>query len=465
MGNSILQHLVKAKSGLMLLEDFESQDFLTDQGWTLLNGAPKITTNAAFSLAHSFIMDLSYPLIQRSFTSNFQWSAGYFLDDATQTVTAFNPFMQWISVAAPATYGLGVHNPTSAANYTALIAGVPTATAVVRTTGWHKFEFIYNPGTITITLKIDGVVVYTAPFGGLNFTQVKVGARTFVGATAFGYFDLIQVTSGTDITFVQLPVDNAAFNGATATLYDAAGAVLVGPQTTNGTFTALATLAVAQQPFVGSLSATKPNGSSPLFRSPNLTFSAGDVWIYNSFNLGRRVPAFSKGRATMRSDLEATSGVNQTLFYYSRDTVRMTFTSLTDDQVQELQRWWGFAKDGGVFSAAIDDDECYLGKIAVDTVPDAATFTVNSGVGLNRREKLMLTKLNGQTFEVTEVLTVAGAVVTPKRKLLEGYPVGAQVRSSYYWPFVISVDQTFEPQLIDAKLKRWNCTISFKESL
>lgn len=463
MGNTILQHLVRAKSGLMLLEDFEAVDFMSDQGWTLNNGVPTTSTSIFFSGVKSLAMDLTYPQIQRSFSTPFRWSAGYFFDDATQTVTTFKPFLQWISTAPAGTWGLGVANATSTGFYTKIVNGVQTATAVARTNGWHKFELGYDGSDVV--LSIDGVVVNTSATAGLNFNIVKVGLQTFVGATAFGFFDLIQVTTSKIITFTGLPFITGAPAGASGTLYDAAGAILAGPTVTTGTYTVDVTALVPQQPFLGSFASSKADGQRPLFRSPVLTFSAGDIWVYNNFDLGRRVPSFKKPRATNRADIESSAGVNQSLFYFSRDVVGLTLSDLIDDQAQELQRWWGFAKDGGIFSAAIDSDETYLGRVTVDSGSNASSITVDSAVGANRNSKLMLTVANGQAFEVAEVLSIAGSVITFKNKLLQNYPVGAQVRHSYYWPFVISTDMDFSPALINPKLKRWTAMINFKEAL
>lgn len=462
MGNTILQHLVKAKSGLMLLEDFESTNFMGDQGWLLNNGVPTTTTSIFFSGLRSLIMDLTYPQIQKAFSTPYQWAAGEFFDDASQTVTLFKPFMQFISVAAAAIWGLGVDNSVSTGFYTKIVNGVSSASTVARTNGWHKWEILYDGATVI--LKVDGTTVSTTAIAGLNFTILKVGLLAFSGATAFGYFDLIQVTSSSILTFKNLPSIGGAL-GSSGTLYNSAETVLAGPTQTTGTYTVDVTTLVTQQPFVGSFSATKTNGVRPLFRSPSLTFCAGDVWVYNNFDLGRRVASFSNSRPENRSDMESTGGVNQSLSYYSRDIAGLMLTDLTDDQKDELKRWWGFAKDGGIFSAAVDDSDVYLGKVSADTGTNPTTFTVNSTVGANRNARLMLTRLNGQTFEVAEVLSQTPTVFTIKKGLLENYQSGDQVRSVYYWPFVISTDMSFTPLLTNPKLKRWSVTINFKEAL
>lgn len=453
MGNSIIQNMAKNTDGLLLLESFESVNFMADQAWTLINGVPVTTNVVAFSGLRSLLMDLTYPLIQKTFTS-FDFSAGYFFDDAAVPPTAIEPFLVWEN-SGGGVWGIGVRQATSLGFYTMIINGVLTATAKIRTTGWHRFAVVRIGGLAQLT--IDGVAVGAAT-ASTTFTKVRVGARVVAGITAFGYFDLIQVNASPFFNVGQL---NA---GQVMTLLAADGTTLIA-SAPSVAGTASVNVSALDQPFVGIVKVSRPDGINPFFYAAAQSLAAGDLWNLNVFDLGRRVPAFKKARAAARTDLEASSGINQSLFYYSRDIVSMTLSSLTDDQAQDLQRWWGYAKGGNAFSAAIDSDEVYVAPLLADTTTGATITVPNPANGANRNAKLMLTRANGQAFSVGEVLSIAAGVITFKSPLVQKYLIGDQVRNSYYWPSVISTDMSFEPMLIHPKIKRWTVTISFKEAL
>lgn len=464
MGNTIIQSMSRGQNGLQLLENFESQNFLGDQGWQVVNGVPTTTNVVAYSELRSFQLDLTYPKIKKTFTTPFRWSAGWFFDDPAQTITTFNPFIQWQSIAAPATWGIGVNNAISTTNYTMTVANVQSASPVVRTAGWHRFEILHDEFFDEVRLKIDGVLISTLAFPGLNFTVLFLGVNTFVGATAFGYWDLIQVTKSAYIKFTNLAPASLA-QGALSSLYLTDGTPVSLNDTVVGGVVFVAPLYPINVPFDGYFVFSKTDRVLPLFRGPVQSFSGGDVWNYHEFNLGRRVSTFMKTRKAMRTDLEATSGINQSLFYFSRDMVGLTLTDLTDDEQQSLQRWWGYAKSGNVFSAAIDSQDLFVGKLTLATGGNATTITLDTTAGLNQKSKIMLTRANGQTFEVAEVKSIAGLVVTLQQALVEGYEIGDQVRHSYYWPFAITTDAAFMASLTNTKLKRWTAMISFKEAI
>lgn len=464
MGNTIIQSMSRGQNGLQLLENFESDNFISDQGWQLVNGVPKTTTSAAYSELQSFQLDLTYPKIKKVFATPFRWSAGWFLDDPAQTLTTFNPFIQWQSIAAPATWGIGVNNAVSTTKYTMTVNNVQVASAVTRTAGWHRFEISYDESFSDVRLIIDGSTISTVVIGGLNFTVLFLGVNTFVGATAFGYWDLIQAARSPSIRFFNLaPASLTA--GGTFSIYNDAGVLIAGPGGIVGGTITQGFVYPLNMPFDGYFAFTQPNDVQPKFRGPIQSFCVGDVWNYNEFNLGRRVSTFRKTRKASRSDLESTSGINQSLFYFSRDMVGLTLSDLTDDEQQSLQRWWGYAKSGNIFSAAIDSQDVYVGKLTVATGGNASTITLDTTAGLNRKSKIMLTRANGQTFEIAEVKSIAGLVVTLQQALAQGYEIGDQARHSYYWPFAISTDAEFMAMLTNTKLKRWTAMVNFKEAI
>lgn len=463
MGNTILQSLARNQNGLMLLESFESVNFAGDQGWTVLNGTPTISNVVAFSGNFSLIMDSSYPQIQKLFTTSFAWSAGYFYDDAAIVAGGFKPFILWNDPVGPKLFGLGVDIATSAGFYTKIVSGASSATAVARTTGWHRFQYSYQASISTLELRIDGTVVSSTVIAAVAATQIRVGASAFAGAPIFGYFDLIQVALTPLLKFSGLTV---ATPGDFVTLYDSTGAVISQGNESNGSLQLFAGL-ILNQPFDGFITVAKYGSATPrpFFQGSLQSFCVGDEWTLSTFDLGRRVGSFGKPRQASRSDLESTSGKNQSLFYFSRDKVSLTLSDLTDDQVQTLHRWWGNAQTGAVFSAAIDSDDLYYAKLTANTAGPASAITVASVAGVNKNSQLMLTRDGGTATEVAKVLSAAVTTINFVANLLEQYLIGDAVRHVYYWPFCITTDQAFEPRLINPKLKRWTVTISFKEAL
>lgn len=457
MGNTILQSQARNQSGLLLVESFESTNFASDQGWTVLNGAPSISNIVSFSGLFSLIMDSSYPQIQKTFSSAYYWSAGYFYDDASVVGSTFKPFIIWKDSVAVLTYGLGVNDAIMAGRYIMKNgSGADTSTGVLRTTGWHRFEFYYNLATTTLNLKIDGVIVKTQVVT-FNPTIIQVGASAFTGTPIFGYFDLIQVTRSPFFEFNELD------NGQVVKLFSDAD-VLLGTATAASNVATIDASAV-NQAFAGYVTITTKQGIRPFFQGGVISYASGDKWALNVFDLGRRVSSFGKPRMAARSDLESTSGKNQSLFYFSRDKVSLTLSDLTDDQVQTLHRWWGNAQTGAVFSVAIDSDDLYFQKLTANTVGAATSITVASVAGVNKNSQLMLTRDAGIASEVAKVLSAAATTITFTAALLEQYLIGDAVRHAYYWPFCITTDQAFDPRLINPKLKRWTVTISFKEAL
>lgn len=437
----------------MLNESFEAADFMAVNGWSLLSGAPTPSNAAAYDGFYSLPMDSSYPLISKTFPAPyFTWCAGYFLDDATQTASTYKPFIQWISTAA-GVYGLGVDNSVSTGFYTVVKLGLSFPTTIARTTGWHRLE-IKNTGS-AIDFFIDGISAGVG-VGAVTMQTVKVGAAVAAGAPAFGAFDLIQIAYSHRLTV------NRLTDGQAVKLYQSSG-TLIGSATAAGGQVQIDPTAI-NQPFDGYMTITRPDGLRPFFYGPTLSLAAGDSWGLETFDLGRRVASFQLERETRRDDKEATSGKDESLFYYARDKVSLTFSDLTNDQRLALERWWGLAEDGSVFSVAIDSDDTYKNTLAADAISAPSSVTANSSVGVNRKSKIRLRRSNGLTSEAAQIATVAGAVLNLTVSLLQEYLAGDEIRHAYFWPSAKTLDKSFKPTLTNAKLKRWAATISFKEA-
>ncbi len=454
MGNTILQSLPRITDGLITRESFESVNFLSDQGWTILNGVPDTTNTASFDGLQSFIMDSSYPQIQKEVTTGFAYGVGYFLDDSTQTTSTFKPFIIW-QTSGGQVFGLGVDNSVSTGFYTKIINGVASATTIARASGWRKFWITASAPNV-ITLSVDTTTAATSTWT-TALTKTKVGAYVYTGTPAFGYFDLIEINVSYLVTVYGLSP------GQAVTLYDSTGTSI---GTGTATSESVAISASGQvSPFDAYIAITRTDGIRPYFRTPVQAFSAGDDYMFNVFDLGRRVPSFGLDREANRDDKEATSGRNESLFYFSRDKVQLTLSDLTEDQHHLLSRWWSTASQGQVFAVAIDSADTYIGKLSAIPVIGAGTAVVTSAVGLNRGSRIFIKQADDVAFEAAKVASISSTTLTLERDLLNSYAVGDAVRNVYYWPYCITLDKMPALKLTSAKLKRWSMTINFKEAL
>jgi hypothetical protein len=454
MGSTILQTLPKITDGLLLFESFEVQSFPTDQGWTLLNGTPQISSDVAKEGLKSLKLDTSYPELEKTFTA-FKYSAGWFYDDAAAVAGGFTPFMRWIT-STPATFGLGVDLATSVGFYSKVVAGVTSATAVARSTGWHRFEIVDNSTAGTRVLKIDGTTVSSTGFVG-TLVKVRVGVSVYAGAPAFGYFDWIQVAVSTDITV------NGLSNSQLVQIYTSAGALVASSPAAGPS--AILDVSSQDSPFDGYIKISRPGGTIPYFRSAVFSMSAGDDYSLCVYDFGRRPSGFDVREASARDDKESNTGVNQSTYFFSRDIVSMTFMDLTEEQKEALYSWWQLAKRGEVFSAALDNGATYAGELTANVAYGSAAATLDSVAGVAKGQALSFKSSSGNRREIKKVASVAGLVATMESAFCADFQDGDQVRDQFYWPYAIATDKTLQLGLSNLKKKRWTATIVFKEAL
>lgn len=461
MGSTILQSLPQRVEGLKLFESFESANFTVDQGWTVVNGTPSISNAVARQGLRSFIMDSTYPQIQYTTTAAYYMSAGYFYDDASVVGSTFKPFIIWQDTVAALIYGLGVNDAIMSGRYVMKNgSGGDSSTGILRTTGWHRFEYIYLTATGTLKLLIDGVVVKTQVVV-FNPKVIKVGASAFTGTPIFGYFDWIQVMASPFISVYGLDA------GQKLSVYDTTN-TLVGTAAVAASGHADVDCTGINAPFDGSLVITKADGVRPYYRSGTLSLSPGDTFLLNVYDFGRRPTMFDPKPTAVRSDTESVFGNNQSVFFNDRDTVMISFTDLTEDQKNDLQRWWTTAKRGEIFSVAIDQDQIYLARTtAAPAAPvyPTGTLTVDTIIGANKGAHLMAYTSGGRIREHVQVASATGSILTLTAPQAEAIEADMLVRALYYWPYCITKDKTLNWTLTNVKLKRWTVTLTFKEAI
>jgi len=454
MGSTILQTFPRVTDGLLLFESFETINFTSDQGWTLLNGTPQISPDVAKEGLKSLKLDTTYPQLEKTFTA-FQYSAGWFYDDSAIIAGGFTPFMNWLS-STPATFGLGVDLATSTGFYSKTVAGVTSATTVARTTGWHRFEIVDDPTGVTRTLKIDGVSVSSVARVG-TLVKVRVGVSVYAGAPAFGYFDWIQVAVSAKVRVGGLTA------GQLVQIYTASN-TLVGSATATGNSVSIDTTS-QDSPFDSYVKVTRPGGTLPYFRSSVFSVSTGDDYLLSVYDFGRRPSGFDPREAALRDDKESNAGINQSVFFYSRDVVTMSFMDLTEDQRQALYAWWQVAKRGEVFGVALDNGACFIGKLTADTSFGSAAAVLDSVAGVAKGNPLSFKSTSGNRREIKKVVSVAGSTATMESEFSADFKSGDEVRDQFYWPYALVTDKALQISLSNLKKRRWTATVSFKEAL
>ncbi len=455
MPGTILQTLPKFSDGLLLFESFESFNFMQDQGWALSNGVPTTSNAAAKEGLRSLIMDLTFPQIQKT-TTSYKSAAGYFLDDASVVTGGLTPFMIF-QTAGGNRHGIGVDLAVSTTHYTKMVGGVRSATGVARTSAWHRIS-IDAAGGVNFDLKMDGTTVSSPELASVSFTKIQVGTEDYSGTIAFGYFDWIQITSTASVSFSGLQA------GQVATLYTAAGSS-IGTAAVSGS-TATISIPTVDSPFQAFVLITRTNGTTPYYRSPVQSFSLGDTYTLSVYSFGRKPSAFAPVPVAERQDKRSISGKNQTTFFYGLKHLSIGFTDLTEIQKNELERWWSTAQTGDTFSVALDSASIYLSSLSADiTGPGVSTFTPASAAGITKGSVLSFRNTSGSYQDTKTVTGVSAGVVTVDTPFTFKFLAGDQVRSLYYWPFVLTMDKTLNITLGNLKQKRWNASITFEEQL
>ena len=460
--STILQLFGQQSSGQLLFESFESPSWLTDEGWSILQGNPQASNFFAFDGQWAFQLDNTYPIINYQSGTNYTDGIAYFFDDPTQTATTLLPFALFINAAA-VTMGLGVDCSVNTGTYTYINeAGVHHDSYVVRTAGWRRFQCQVAPGG-GYELLIDGVVVYTdATFGAPNEIQLGTLAGN-TGAPIFGYFDDVQLASGQNLT-VQGPS-----GGALAYLYDQDWNLI--SQSATATPTVIPLGGSANYPFSGRVMVTQSDGLTPAFYSPIQDFFGGDVWALATFDFGRRPSTVDPVPTPDRADVYSSSGQRQSTFFYSLEKVRMSVTDLTQDQ---RNLWLGFfatIQQGLQFGVAIYSHKVFLGALCNAAVVPA-TFGNNqvqliATRGVNIGARLVLTSATGAGRQICKVTAVNAStgVVTFADPLLYNFSDGDTVRALFYWPTARTLDKVAGVRLSTSSRLRWDVSMAFEESL
>ena len=468
---TILQSLPQRRDGLMLMESFESANFMMDQGWTLINGTPSTTQSVAKEGLSSLVLDATNPLILKDFGSTpFLYCAVWFYDDATQTATDYQPGLRIIDPVNHHNFFTGVWNSNSTTNYTP--GNIP------RTTGWHKFSFVYDSSGGNVFHYIDNVLAFTdTSYPGLAFTQFEIGdINTASTGTAFGYMDWVQICADQFLTLYGL----APGQWLNLVAQEENGGVITAQVQGDGAGQAQLDISGLDFPAQGYLWVGQPpNGSMLFFQSDMLNLSAGDIYLLAVYRFKtldgtpRRATMFTPLAVSTRNDVMAVAGARQSVFFYDVDKMTLSFRALTDGQKNELLRWWTTVKRGATFGIAIEENDIYLDytQQAVTAFPNGQLVLASPAIANALGKVLTVQSVDGEIKENVKVKSLAFDplsdyyTATLDLPQAEAVAAGLQVKALYYWPFAWSTDKALSVVPEDARSKKWNVSFAFQEQI
>lgn len=466
---TILQSLAQRVDGLLLFESFESSNFMLDQGWTLLNGAPAQSNNVSKDSLFSLALDSTCALIQNAPGGNFSFAAAWFYDDATQITAQCIPALMVKDSGNTAIVGLGINNAVSTTFYCALTsAGNWIATAIPRVTGWHRFSVgQVQANDSNLRLFIDNIDTGFSIVSSSVLNEIQVGCQANTG-DGFGYFDLVQICLSSAISIQNLTDPQGATiicPGSVPQALSSSGAAVIYAPFLDFPVTAYlvvnAVVQVGSQDFPG----------APIYQSDIMEFSGGDTWFLNRFRFGRRPSSITPQPMSSRNDLLAVDGQKQSAFFYDNDIVTLMFSDLTEDLKNQLLAWWNSAKRGEVFSVSVEENDIYLdftqgavsafpiGQLLLAYPPPGpgAPLTVQSADGTIKENVVA----GSSSYDPVGGLWTLN-LQAPQSQAVAA---GLQVRALYHWPFCTANQKQLQVTPSNVKVKRWHVQISFQEQI
>lgn len=464
---TILQSLSTRREGLLLLESFEAPNFMLDEGWSLLQGAPTRTDMVAKEGLFSLEMNATWPAIKKILDQPFQCSTVWFYDDASETGTLYSPRVQWINTSNGDAFMLGVDNAIDPGYY---MQSSPSGTGPLfsfpRSTGWHRFTVKHYPALNRMELWIDNVRCLAVTYTAGSLDAITVGSYNAVDTT-FGFFDWVQVFSDPYITIYNLEVAQFA-----QVVLSSGGAIIV-KQAEQANGIGQVDVSDIDFPAQGYLQVLNGrvffNGDRPFYQSDMQTLNSGDIYLLNLYRFGRRPTTLSIPPLAMRNDIKAVGGPKQSVFFYDQDQVSLTFRGLTEDQKDDLTRWWTTTKRGETFSVAVEESQIYLDftQAAVTAFPNGQL--VLAAPAPTPGQRLAVESSDGYIKENVKVASVSFDnntgfyTATLDKPQAEAVLAALQVRHIYYWPFATTNVKSLAFSLEDPKTPRWTVTLSFEE--
>lgn len=490
MGTTLQARLQKIRDGWMFHEDFESDQFVPNDGWNVLQGAANQSktqaVNGLFSLKMAGSLDdngtplVMYTTITDAVARN-EYFVCWFYDDASNTTLA-GPFVK-IRCTDGKFLQLGVRNATSTTKYSCNVAGNFaednfTATSVNRSTGWRKFEIRREmdvaPYVNHYLIFVDGTIVGDMnPSGTPAFFDRIYVQGDVVGTTndSFGYFDEIRLYRDYNVTLY-------GCEGRRVRAKNTSETILWGLDNLLETTVAGQNVPISTDPgYTISLEiskqipndATTANWTKLVSRMDNELMNPGDMWRYAEVDFGRKVGSYQEFPVTLGARNSSLNGTTETITFGQRNKVQYTVKMLEGDSwLKEAHNWFDWVRKGNPFTLAVDSDSIvfasfagtyHAGDLSFVVLPSlAATYTeiVTGG------EYIIQTRdgINRQTVLVTNV---SGNTVTISQPLNFNVALGDFIRAVYYWPMLENDDPNSEGLTITDKVIRRDWQVMARE--
>lgn len=392
-GSSNISYLKKLSSGVIFQETFENDNFVTADGWTIVQGNPVNSTSQSIPGSNGIKsfqcsgIGSGLSVISKSFSITGTYFEGWFYDDGT-TTPGTGPYLK-VQDTAGHYYQIGVRNSVSTTDYVCNGVlnfaqdnfSVPSS-PIARSIGWHKFSlFVTLESGLNYEFQVDGVPTSTisSSFITSPFSKIFVCSGTLSDTLGtFGYFDQVGL-------YVDnfLNVYNAGVSSKVLNLYDSSW---------NNIYTA--------NPFTGFLppeigAQYALNNPNPVFPFPvfiqvsqaqpvtSLEYTSnliqvfpGDVYQYENFYLAPDAQG-KNSSPTKITDLQyvptalvsrnvSTGGVQETNQTALKDKLTWTHSHLQGWGVREnIDDWFWWCVQGNPFSLMVDNvNGCAFGVIS-----------------------------------------------------------------------------------------------------
>lgn len=484
MASSIISYLQKIRDGVVFNESFENDNFITAEGWTILQGVPgnssqqfidgiKSWDNAAGSQS----LPVAKKVISDTAVDSDWYFSCFFYDDATNT-TDQGPFVK-LKLVDGKYLQMGVRNGTSTTLYvtgTNTFAAdtfqVATGGTAGRVSGWRFFTIIYLSATTNYRYFIDDVevAVFTAAASS-PVSEIYLQANTVGGTgSSFGYFDALTYNRKETLDIY------ASFSGRVK-LNDNANA----NQDSQGfTSTVPASFQVWNE--AGSVGTLYPfqvylevgdTSHNLSYRSNLLQVNPGDIYQFTQIDFERKVTTYENTPRVLQSVNTSTSGVRETLDFAQK--YRLTFTVNGLEGVawnRTVQNFFQNAVAGNTFALMIDSStDAAFGVISASvgggtsaTVTIMPNFSTNPTDAFTVGNYYTILKQGNTLTAVMKLASKTSNTLTFDSLLPFGVDALDYVYPVFLYPFLeISGSELTGFRLSDVGIPRYNWTQNCEE--
>ena len=304
-----------------------------------------------------------------------------------------------------------------------------SATSVVRTNAWHKFQIYHPTGAAVALIYIDDVLVRyvsgaSSTLASINLQGSAVGAVT----GSFGYFDDLRVQYSKDAGFY--------FSGSRT--------ILIGSTSIGGTGLFTPDILPADNSYQIQISKTTSATKLDL-NWYGMNFVGGDFWIYQEIDFGRKAFPFDSIPMRLSSQNISPTGGRETTVTGRQDTVSISVQVLEGDVWRQHENdFFMYASLGKPVSIQTDSSDAVLTTVSSIASPSAGAnaFYVNSSLGVTaagivKGGMYILESADRSKRQILTVDSVSSNHVVFNEVVADDYSTGDVIRSIRFWPMMI----------------------------